>query len=133
MTWVSTWDAPIAACRAHSSLLGCTEVVLIATVGGDTEQGLERSLDYELEVLLQRCFFARLLYIITPAPHTGRSTVAVMCRSWFMLVKVVDERDLEMATVAPSGKPKAAVLLLVRLEHVGLGQVGAQERVGTAA
>ena len=45
----------------------------------------------------------------------------------------MDERDLEMATVAPSGKPKAAVLLLVRLEHVGLGQVGAQERVGTAA
>ena len=50
-----------------------------------------------------------------------------------MLVEVVDERSLKMACVVPSGKPKAAVLLLVRLEHVGLGQVGAQERVGTAA
>ena len=48
-----------------------------------------------------------------------------------MLVEVVDERNLKMACVVPSGKPKAVVLLLVRLGHAGLGQVGAAERVGS--
>ena len=129
---VRLWDAPIAVCRAYSSLLGCTDMVLIATVEAIRSKLWKRSLDCKLEGLLQYGFFARSLSVITPAPHTSRSTVAVMHRSWVMSVEVVDERDLEMAAVAPTGKAKAAVLLLVRHGHVVLVQVGGAERVGAA-
>ena len=129
MARVRPWDTPVAQFRAWSSLLGCTDTMVI-TIADAVQSNLEEVGGcHKLMWLLQRCRCVQPPSPTSPAALTSGSMVAGVHSLWLLLTVAVIDRGHDDSRRAPCGKPNAAVALLERPWHVALGHVGHVEHV----